>query len=104
LDGTCKCQAIGSFKLSGNPLPEDIFSAFLLQDAIEAALEVEFFTTFDEAVFAFTGFFELCNQHRRIDVGICERLDLFSQLTIFSPQRVEFGLKSWVIPEFRHRR
>jgi hypothetical protein len=102
LDGTCKRQAIGCFKLCGNPLPEDIFPTFLLQDAIEAALKVEFFAAFDEAVFAFTGFFELGNQHRRIDVGICQRLDLFSQLTIFSPKGFEFGLKGCVVREFRH--
>ena len=68
----------------------------------EAALEVKFFAAFDEAVFAFTGFFELCNQHRRIDVGIRQRFDLFSQLTIFSPKGFEFCLKVFVVPEFRH--
>jgi hypothetical protein len=102
LDGAGERKAIGGFKLSGNPLPKEFLPAFLLKDAIEAALEVKFFAAFDQAVFTFTGFFELCNQHRGIDVGIRQRFDLFSQLTIFSPKGFEFGLKGCVVPEFRH--
>jgi hypothetical protein len=83
-------------------LPKDIFAAFLLQNTIEAALEVKFLSAFYKAVFAFTSFFELCNEHRCIDIGIRKRLNLPAEVSIFSPNRIQLRLEFSVIALFCH--
>jgi hypothetical protein len=98
LNGPLERKAICGFKLGGNPLPQDIFAAFLLQNTVKAALEVKFFSAFDEAVFAFTCFFELCNEHRCIDIGIRKRLNLPAEVSIFSPNRIQLRLEISVVP------